>query len=100
MKRRARLAMKVFRNKALGFLCGFGMFVGAFALAGGDVVIEQWGIENILKPMVLLIAAALGWYLRSVDKKLGDLGRGQNHIAQRISHIEGKLGITPRSAEE
>ena len=99
MRRRASLVSRIIKNKIAGFLCGFGLFIGAFALAAGDVVIERWGIENVLIPMVLVVVAALGWYLKSVDQKLSTLNRGQNDIAQRISHIEGKLGISTRSRE-
>lgn len=86
--------MKVFKLKAMGFLCGAGIFLAAAALAGGEVVIEQWAIEKLLIPLVLMIVAACGWYVRSVDRRLEELAKSMSAIAGRISHIEGKLDIS------
>ncbi len=86
--------MKVLKLKAMGFLCGAGIFVASATLASGEVAIEQWAIEKILIPLVLMIVAACGWYVRSVDRRLEELAKSTNAIAARISHIEGKLDIS------
>lgn len=86
--------MKVLKLKAMGFVCGAGIFLASATLAGGEVVIEQWAVEHVLIPLVLIIVAACGWYVRSMDRRLENLVKSTNAIAERISHIEGKLDIS------
>lgn len=86
--------MKMLRLKAMGFLCGVGLFVGSMALAGGEVVIDQWEIERVLIPLLLLIVSAAAWFIRQVDRRLSKLSDQMSSVSSRISHIEGKLDIS------
>lgn len=95
--RRGNLLMKVIRLKAMGFLCGAGLFLATFAIASDAVEMPLWAVEKVLIPIALMIVAAGGWYLRSVDKRLEELSKAVGGIGARISHIEGKLDISQTS---
>lgn len=94
MKRRARMIVKMLKLKAMGFLCGAGMFLATFAIASDAVEMPLWAVEKILIPIALMIIAACGWYVRSVDRRLEDLAKSVVVIGTRMSHIEGKLDIS------
>jgi hypothetical protein len=94
MKRRGNLLMKMVKLKAMGFLCGLGIFVASMAMASGELVLSAWQVEHLLVPLMLAIVSAGAWFIRSIDRRLSKLAEQVAGVGSRISHIEGKLDIS------